>query len=77
MTYDTNNFAAILLKEQDDRTPQELLLLEQWYDSLDDETQLDKFNNTNKEVNKAAMWSAITIEIDKEKNKETSIVKLK
>ena len=77
MTYDTNNFAAILLKEQDDRTPKELLLLEQWYNSLNDKTQLNKFNNTNKEVKKAAMWSAITSEIDKEKNEETSILKLK
>jgi transmembrane sensor len=78
MTYDKNYITAIILKNEHDAcTPEELKILEQWYSSLDDKTQLNKFTNTSKEGKKAAMWASITNEIEAKEVEEAKVVELK
>jgi transmembrane sensor len=78
MNYDNNYISAIILKNEHDAcTPDELKILEQWYSSLDDKTQFDKFNNSNKELQKAAIWAGITNTIEENETEEVKVVKLK
>ncbi|MBC7508276.1 MAG: FecR domain-containing protein [Ferruginibacter sp.] len=78
MTFNNKDITAIILKnEYDACTLEELQVLEQWYNSLDDKTQLDKFNNRNKELEKDKIWEAVTGTIDANETKEASVVKYK
>jgi transmembrane sensor len=78
MTYDNNYIAAIILKNEHDAcTPDELKILEQWYSSLDDKSQLDNFNNSSKEVKKAAMWDAINNKIEEQEIEPPKVVALR
>ena len=72
------DIAAIILKnEYDACTPEELQVLEQWYNSLDDKTQLDKFNNSNKELASNKIWEAVTYKIETIESQESSVIEYK
>ena len=72
------DIAAIFLKnEYDACTPEELQLLEQWYNSLDDNAHLDKFNNSNKELESNKNWEAVITKIDAIETQEASVIEYK
>jgi transmembrane sensor len=78
MTYDNNYISAIILKNEHDAcTPEELKILEQWYSSLDDKVQLDRYNNSNKDMKKAAIWSAINNEIEGQEIEHSKVISMR
>ena len=72
------DITAILLKnEHDVCTSEELLVLEQWYSSLDDNGHADKFDNSAKNVKKKNIWKTVNAKIDEiESEQQTPIVEL-
>jgi ferric-dicitrate binding protein FerR (iron transport regulator) len=65
MTFNKKDISALILKnEYDACTPEELLVLEQWYNSLDDKAKLENFDNSNKELKKNHIWEAVNAKID-------------
>lgn len=78
MTYNKKDIMAIILKNEHDAcTPDELLMLEQWYNSLDDKTLADNFNNSNKNLKKNNIWEAINVKIDDIEIEQAPIVEFK
>ncbi len=65
MDHHKNDIAAIILKNEHDAcTPEELDVLEQWYNSLDDTRRLEKFENSNTELKKNSIWETINAKIE-------------
>ena len=78
MTHDNNYITALILKNEHDAcTPDELKILEQWYNSLDDKTAADNFNNSNKATKKVAIWAAIENKIEEKEIEAVKVVPLK
>jgi|GEM_PF-3344931 len=77
MIYNKKDITAIILKNEHDAcTADELLLLDQWYNSLDDKALEDNFNNSNKNLTKNNIWEAVNAKI-KEIEKEATVVEFK
>ncbi len=78
MTFNKKDITAIILKnEYDACTPEELLVLEEWYKSLDDKAQIEKFDNSNKDLKKKNIWEVVNTKIDEIESKEAPVVEFK
>ncbi|CAN5332242.1 hypothetical protein BH11BAC5_BH11BAC5_40710 [soil metagenome] len=78
MTYNKKDITTIILKNEHDAcTADELLLLDQWYNSLDDKSLEHNFNNSNKTLQKNNIWEAVNDKIKEIKTQEAAIVEFK
>lgn len=78
MAYNKNDITAIILKNEHDAcTPEEFAMLEQWYNSLDDKIQTDKFNSSDKAKKKDAIWAAVNLQIEGQEREAASLVEFK
>ena len=78
MTLNKNDITAIILKnEYNACTPEEILMLDKWYNSQDDKALLDKFNSSSKDSMKKTIWEAVNAKIDEIEKQEASVVEFK
>ncbi len=78
MIYNKKDITAIILKNEHDAcSPEELQILEEWYNSLDDKAHLEKFENSSKDVKKNSIWEAVNAKVDTIETKEADVVEFK
>lgn len=78
MANNKHDINAIILKNEHDAcTPEELAMLEEWYKSLDDKTQTDKFNHSHQALKKDEMWAAINLQINHQEKEVAGVVEFK
>jgi len=78
MTYNKKDITAIILKNEHGAcTADELLLLDEWYNSLDDKALADNFNNSNRNLTKNNIWEAVNAKIDEIEIAEAPVVEFK
>lgn len=78
MTYNKKDITAIILKNEHGAcTADELLLLDQWYNSLDNKALENNFNNSNRNLKKNNIWEAVNAKIDEIEIAEAPVVEFK